>query len=170
MKQIPGNVILFCQSDFGHAVDCVDWALDALCAGEDSPSLRILAGLTPPFYSLEVRQYAIKALKELGIEIPAGEDVIASCARALIEDILIDPECMEERLSILHKLYICADYREDLHDFDLLYWAFDDLQAGEVQYYWDGATRENIHEIVLDRCREWINEYDSQTKGGVHVL
>lgn len=164
MKQPPGKVILFCQSGFGQAEDCIDWALDALCAGEDSPSLRILAGLTPPLDSLEVRKYATQALKELGINISTGNDAIASCARVLIEEILIAPDCMEDRLSILREVYICEDYRKDLNDFYLLYWAFDDLQVGEVQYYWDGATRDNIHEIVLNRCREWINEYDSQAK------
>ena len=57
---------------------------------------------------------------------------------------------MEEHLFILRELYICEDYRKDLDDFHRLYWAFDDLQVGEVQYYWDGATRNNIHEIEMN--------------------
>ena len=60
MNQLPGKVILFCRSDLGHPEDCVDWAMDALCAGEDSLSLKILAGLSPPLYSLEVREYVTK--------------------------------------------------------------------------------------------------------------
>ncbi|MEM7794349.1 MAG: hypothetical protein AAGE59_38020 [Cyanobacteria bacterium P01_F01_bin.86] len=162
MNPLPGKVILFCLSDRGYPEHCVDWAMDALCAGEDSPSLRILAGLTPPLYSLEVREYATRALKELGIKIPTGKDAISTCARVLMEEILANPDDMQDRLSILSELCIDTNYRKDIYDFYLLHWAFDDLQASEVQFYWDGANRDNIQEIVITRCREWLFEYENQ--------
>ncbi len=92
---------MFCGANRGDAQDCIQWAIDALCAGADSPTLRILAGLTPPLYSYEVREYATKALKEVGIEIPTGKDAVSAYARNLIEDIVVDPACMQDRLHIL---------------------------------------------------------------------
>ncbi|EKV03790.1 hypothetical protein Lepto7375DRAFT_6104 [Leptolyngbya sp. PCC 7375] len=153
---------MFCGSKRGSAEDCIQWAIDALCAGQDSPSLRILAGLTPPFYSFEVRDYATKALKELGIEIPTDEKAITAYAQMLITEILADPDCMQDRLVALCNLYIDEDYQDDIYDFYLLRWAFDDLQNSKVQFYWVGATHDNIQEIVITRCREWLIAYENQ--------
>ena len=55
-----------------------------------------------------------------------------------------------------------AVLKEDIYDFYLPRWAFDDLQASEVQFYWDGATRDNIQEIVMTRCREWLIAHENQ--------
>ncbi len=162
MKPSVGKVIMFCGSSRGNSEDCVQWALNALCDGEDSPSLRILAGLTPPLYSFEVRDYATKALKELGIKVLTGKNAISAYARDLIEDMLADPACMQHKLAVLCQLCIDEDYLDDIYDFYLLHWAFDDLQNSEVQYYWDGADRNNIQEIVLAYCREWLVEYNNK--------
>ena len=162
MNPLPGKVIMFCGSSRGDSADCVQWAIDALCGGEDSASLRILAGLTAPLSSFEVRDYASKALRELNIEIPTGSDAISAYARDLVEEITATPDCMQRNLGILCDLCIAEDYQDDIYDFYTLRWAFDDLQSGEVQWYWDGADRNNIRDIVINRCREWLTEY--QTK------
>ncbi|MEM8612867.1 MAG: hypothetical protein AAGF93_12685 [Cyanobacteria bacterium P01_H01_bin.105] len=153
---------MFCGSSGGSAEDCVQWAVDTLCVGKDSPSLRILAGLTPPFYSFEVQEYATKALKELGIQIPTPKNAISVYAWYLINDILTDPACMQDRLLALGDLCTVEDYPKDIYDFYLLRWAFADLQNSEVQFYWDGADRNNIQEIVLTRCREWLVEHENR--------
>ncbi|MEM1239000.1 MAG: hypothetical protein AAGI45_04080 [Cyanobacteria bacterium P01_H01_bin.26] len=162
MLPSPGKVLMFCGSSGGSVEDCVQWAVDTLCVGKDSPSLRILAGLAPPFYSFEVRAYATKALKELGIGIPTEKNAISVYAWYLIKDILADAACMQDRLSALGDLCAGKDYPKEIYDFYLLRWAFADLQDSEVQFYWDEADRNNIQEIILARCHEWLVEYENK--------
>lgn len=172
MNPLPGKVIMFCGTSRGDANDCVEWAVEALCRGEDSPNLRILAGLTPPLSSFEVRDYASKALRELEIGIPQGAEAISAYARDLVEEILMSPEMMQTNLQILCDMCIAEDYQEDIYDFYMLRWAYDDLQQEEVQWYWEGADRSNIHEIVLNRCRDWLAEYETKREhdGGLKGL
>jgi hypothetical protein len=47
-------------------------------------------------------------------------------------------------------------------DFYLLYFAKDDLLIDEVQWYWEGANRENIDKIIRDKFRQWLNEFDQK--------
>jgi hypothetical protein len=162
MNSLPGKVIMFCGTNRGDAKDCVDWAVDAMCCGEDSPSLRILAGFTPPLSTFEVRDYASKALRELNIEIPQGAEAISAYARDLVEEIIKTPETMQRNLRILCDMCIAEDYQKDIYDFYMLRWAYDDLQQEEIQWYWNGADRSNIHEIILNRCRTWLEEYKSE--------
>jgi hypothetical protein len=161
MNALPGKVIMFCGTSRGDAKDCVDWAVEAMCRGEDSPNLRILAGLTPPLSAFEVRDYASRALRELEIEIPQGADAISAYARDLVEDIVKSPEMMQRNLRILCAMCIAEDYQKDIYDFYMLRWAYDDLQQAEVQWYWEGADRSNIQMIVLNRCRDWLTEYEN---------
>ncbi len=152
---------MFCGTNRGDAADCVEWALEALCDGYDTPSLRILAGLIPPHQSFEVRDYAIKSLRELGISIQVGAKAISAFARDLIADIVAQPSLMQPHLRLLCELCIAEDYQRDIYDFYLLRWAYDDLQQEAIQWYWDGADRSNIHQIVLERCRAWLHDYDT---------
>jgi len=48
---------------------------------------------------------------------------------------------------------IARGYQE-LYEFDLLSFAFERLQAGEEQFYWQGATRENIRTIIRDEAEK----------------
>ncbi|MEZ7955642.1 MAG: hypothetical protein QMC23_05380 [Rubritalea sp.] len=160
MKPPSGKVIMFCGTNRGDAKDCVNWAVDEMCNGEDSPSLRILAGLTPPLSSFEVRDYASKALRELGLSVIQGSDAITAYAHDLIKEIIDTPNSMSLNLRILCDMCIDEDHLDDINDFYTLRWAFDDLQDAEVQWYWEGATQSNIEEIVLNQCRIWLNEYE----------
>jgi hypothetical protein len=164
VKAIPSQVIIFCKLNRGDASSCIQWAIDALCEGEDSPSLRILAGLTPPFCASEVRNYVTKTLYELHVEVPEGLDTVLAYAHNLIEDIVKEPDCMQRNLWSLCNLCIEENYSMDIYDFYLLRFAFDDLQEAEVQWYWDRADRNNIREIVLARCLQWLTEYEIKTK------
>ncbi|MBB5034536.1 hypothetical protein [Prosthecobacter vanneervenii] len=162
MHSLPGRVIMFCGTHRGEASDCVEWALEALCQGYDSPSLRILAGLIPPFTTFEVRDYAMKALRELDISIPVGAAAISAYAKDLVLEIVVQPSLMQEPLRLLCDLCIAEDYQQDLYDFYLLRWAYDDLQQEPVQWYWNGADRSNIHQIILERCHAWLVEHNAK--------
>ena len=70
------------------------------------------------------------------------------------------PEIVEQgwiaTLTIIKDLCIARDYQRDIYDFYLLYFAYTDLQESEVQWYWEGATRENIASIVRDRAEVFL--------------
>jgi hypothetical protein len=157
----PGKVIMFCGSDLGDAEDCVQWAGDAVCEGHDTPSLWILAGLLPPLNPFEVRDYATRALQELDIAIPSGSDAVSAFARDLIAEIITAPARMQAHLARLCSLCMAQDYQRDIYDFYLLRWAYDDLQREPSQFYWPGADRSNIRDIVLEKCRTWLLDYDT---------
>ena len=164
MKLPHGKVLMFCGSSRGDAEDCVEWAGKAVCHGHDSPALWILAGLLPPLSAFEVRDYASRALAELGIPIPVGAAAVSAYARDLIEEIVLRPDEMQRLLKTLCDLCMAEDYQGDIYDFYLLRWAFDDLQGYDDQHYWVGADRSNICETVLERCREWLLDYASKGK------
>lgn len=154
---------MLCGTSHGNSADCpacVDWGVDRLCDGLDSPSLRILAGLLPPYSTLEVADYTARTLRELGIELPTGSAAIKAISHSYVSDIVEHPDLMQLRLKDLCDLCIAEDYEKSIYDFYLLHWAFDDLQQEPVQWYWHGADRSNIHEIVLERCRSWLHDHD----------
>lgn len=156
---------MFCGTDSGDAEGCVIWAGDLMCQGYDSQSLRILAGLLPPLSTFEVRHYAVRALRELNVPTPVGSAAISAYARDLIAEIIVDPARMQGNLTELCDLCTAQDYQKDIYDFYMLRWAFSDLQQEPVQWYWEGADRSNIHDIVIQRCAEWLKEYGGQSTG-----
>ena len=34
----------------------------------------------------------------------------------------------------------------------------------EVQWYWDGANRENIDQIIQERFKKWLTEFEQQNQ------
>jgi hypothetical protein len=161
MKIPPlGKVFWFCGANGGVAQDCVDWALEALCEGVDSPSLRILAGLEPLLNSFEVLDYTRRTLKELGISELVGEEAVLAYSRDLAEEIIERRESLRANLSALFRLCHTNDYLSEIYDFYLLECTYTDFDYQDVQYYWEGATKENIEGIVIKTCQTFIESYD----------
>ena len=154
----PGRMIFCCDRNRGDASACVQWAVDALSAGADSPSLRILAGLDPPGDTGEVVDYARKALRELNVAIPTGEAALMAFVREIVSGIVEEPETMGSQLRVLHDLYLAEDSPSHLQPFWLLHFAYCDLMdyPSEPQGYWPGAHRGNIHHVVIEECRKWL--------------
>lgn len=68
--------------------DYVDWVVERLGDGLDTPNLRILAGFNPRFEWYEIEHYFIKTCKELNIELPsqnAEPREIAGLVRSVYE-------------------------------------------------------------------------------------
>jgi hypothetical protein len=79
----------------GSAADVVQWAGDALAEGRDSPSLRVLAGLSPPLSGYEVDRHLRDATGELGVSVPDRETLLALFARLVARGIVdgsVSPE------------------------------------------------------------------------------
>nr|WP_319490990.1 hypothetical protein [uncultured Desulfobacter sp.] len=156
MKAQIGKVFWYCSTSNGDPSDCVKWAEAALYENFDSPSLRILAGLSAPLNFFEVKYYTEAALSELGIEIPCGSRAVSAYAKDIACDIINKPETIRLNLKELFELCIAHNYQDDIFDFYLLHCAWEDFDHGEFQYYWDGATKENIKIVVIEKCKEYI--------------
>jgi len=155
MNVMIGKVIWFCGTNQGNSTDCVNWAVEELTTGSDSQHLRLLAALNPPLNDFEVKDYAIKALDELGIQVPSGDEAVSAYARSLVNEIIIDRNKLRENLKKLFTLCHSNDYQEDLYDFYLLHCAVDDLDYGDVQHYWEGANKDNIEDLIVYKCIEF---------------
>jgi len=98
----------------GSREQCVEWAVDQMVAGADTPSLRILAGLNPQVELDEVEEFFQKAAGEMGIQdaMPSRDlrraaDIIWRCYSdgELTEDGVID---------LMARLYGKSDYQDAL--------------------------------------------------------
>jgi hypothetical protein len=137
----------------------VEWALDAITAGWDSASLRILAGLEPPLDNLEVKRLHSAAFAELGIRpLPPEAHVryyIASLLRRLVKGELR----IQDALYRLAAVYTGGGHDYKLvYDFYRLYHAKDSLDSGWDQYYWNGADQSNVDQIIYEQARRWLEE------------
>lgn len=94
------------------------WALTALEAGFDTPSLRILAGMSfdprPGFF--DVRAYLEAALSELDLPASASRDeILREYARALAEELLAGVRPVEATLEVIHRSVVSPlNHAEDL--------------------------------------------------------
>ena len=136
--------------------ECVDWAVSMLEAGADTPHLRILAGELPPYNHFVVAQLRDAALHELNLAEPVGDVAVRKYAVERLRAALAGDEDLIEVLSVVKDLCISHDYQKDLYDFYLLFFAYSDLQEEPHQWYWAGATRENIVSVIRQRARDFV--------------
>lgn len=135
-----------------------DWAYEMLVAGFDSESLVMLAGEVEFYNQFEMQRLADKVFEELGLRWDNREVASKNQARYLVEKALAGKTSIPTAIDNLKEIYRDLDYEESLGGFYGLYWAKSDLELYGVQYYWDGATRENFIEIATDYFKEWLSE------------
>ena len=138
----------------------VDWAAKAIVAGYDSQSLRILAGLRPPFDDQELDRLSSKSFSELNIVPLKRESCVPFYTTLILRKAFDGQLTQREALAKLKDLCLATDYEKPLMDFYLLYFASSDLETSEVQWYWKGANRENIAKIINDYIQNWLKNYN----------
>lgn len=136
----------------------VDWALEMVFSGYESPHLLMLAGFVKPANYFQSTDYVRKALSELGLTPKTGLEAVMSYSSYYIKKIARS-EQVEENLYVVYKLSQSTQYDKIIYDFALLYWAWEDLNCeDELQNYWSGANRSNIHSIITETARNWLEE------------
>jgi hypothetical protein len=131
---------------------CVEWAIARLIEGRDGENLRRLAAMIPPHNHFEVAALRDRALTELHISTLDREEAILDFAHEIISKVALGETDELIGAAIVANLCVEADYSREVMDFYLLYYAATDLDYDDVQYYWDGATRENIRQLIRDRA------------------
>ena len=133
-----------------------NWAYDMLVAGFDTESLVMLAGETEFYNQFELQRMADNVLQELNLKWDDRELVYRNYVRYVVEKALRDEIGVAAALDILKEAYSDLDHEKLFLAFYLLHHAKHSLDNYGFQHYWDGATRENIDEIVKAYFEEWL--------------
>ncbi len=155
MKPIASTAEILFFKMTGRSVDerWVAWAYDMIVAGFDTESLVMLAGEQRPFNQFEMQHLAEKAFQELNLRWDDRELVLRNYACYVIAK-----KTMVVALDILKEAHVDLNYEMFYHDFYLLYHAKHSLDNYGDQYYWDGATEENIDAVIKECFVEWRNK------------
>ena len=128
--------------------ECVDWAIGLLEQGASTRSLGMLAGMMPPFNPFEMADLRDRVLEQLGIAELRREEAVVAYARELAADALADRRGPYELLHELSELCVAEGYLRELYNCYLLSNAWEDLLARGIQWYWTGATLDNIESLA----------------------
>lgn len=133
----------------------VDWAIEMLMCGFDGEYLVMLAGERAPFNEFYMRDLTTKALCESGLDYSDKERVINQYVCYLIDLVIDGTTDSFSTLRTLKDLYIELDFEKSLSNFYTLFYAKDDLLESDHQWYWPGATRDNIDAIIKEHFLKW---------------
>jgi hypothetical protein len=138
--------------------EAVDWAAEMIEVGFDTESLLILAGLVKPVNYFETVNFLDGAINELGLRLRTGDDGIISYCSYYVKQIAQGID-IRLGLQIICQYVIDFDYHSSIYDFCNLSWAWDDMDWNDgMQWYWDGATADNIEQIAIDTAKQWLND------------
>jgi len=162
MKVLSTYKILKAKA-FDETIDesWIDWAIEMIEANYESENLYMLAGETKPYNQFELRELTSKVLKDLNLDYSNKEEVIANYSYYLISNSIDSPETYFKTLQELSDICLMLDYSPVYMDFHLLYYAKMDLRVDVVQWYWGGADRNNIDQIIKEKFQEWINDFEN---------
>ena len=139
--------------------ECIDWAIEMLELGYETPNLLMLAGCDKTTSYFEVKPYLENATKELGLKMKNGDDGVISYASYFIKEI---SEGRKVRLNLAELYKFCQqrDYEGIIYDFYLLHWAWDqiDYDVTNQNHYWEGTNKENIEQTAVKVANDWLNE------------
>jgi hypothetical protein len=138
---------------------CVDWATEMIGLGYNSENILMLAGFSKPVNYFETIAYLNKALAELNLQLKTGEDGTVTYCSYIILNIANSID-VKTNLNRISKLYSEFAYPDTIYDFNLLWWAWADLDYDKNAYptYWADATADNIELLVIDAAKGWLEK------------
>ena len=158
-SNIPTTAEILAIRKLGRSVDSrwAEWAISMLENGCNAPSLRILAGETALFNKFEMEELVDRTLDELGLtQHQSHVEAARAYTSVLVQQLLDGRASIDAVLSELTHLCIELGRLQDIYEFYLLHYARKDLQHYETQHYWLGANRQNIDQIIDERCKTWL--------------
>ena len=142
-----------------------DWAIEMMEAGNVSDNLHMLAGVSTPYNQFELQELTSKVLQDLRLDYSNKDSVLSNYVCFLLSTAIDHPEDYVKTLRELRDIYYQSGMDSRLKDFYLLYYAKEDLTVDVVQWYWEGANRENIHQLIRGRFQNWINNFKHERSG-----
>ena len=150
----PGTVRLLAEYSYENATATamVGWAVTALSGGWDSPSLRVLAGLDlgqlPSFF--EAAPYLVRAMEELGVLVPPGEELVRAFVDQVATDILSGRMDPREGVADIHRVAVSPLS----HPPDLQPWC--DLDEGFDPQIRAPAPAAEVEGLIRAFAQHWL--------------
>lgn len=167
MTSTPSTYEILALKTLNRDIDktWTDWAIEMLRHVHDTESLTILAGESSPYNQFELQQLTTKVLTELNLDFSDKDQAVKNYASYLVDRVLKNELDSLTVLEILKDICIELNMEKYLYQFYLLYFAKDDLLDSAVQWYIDGANRNNIDKIITDYFKKWLadNPLDIKT-------
>ena len=139
--------------------ECVDWAIQMLELGYETPNLLMLAGSCKSTSYFEIKSLLENAIQELGLKMKSGDQGVISYSYYFIKEISLGKNV---RLNLTELYEFCKqrDYEGIIYDFYLLYWAWDQIDYDDTNqnHYWEGTNKKNIETTVINVANEWLNK------------
>lgn len=159
ISELTCKIVAFSEIRQVDTNESIDWAVEMMELGYESPTLFMLASFNKPTNYFEVIGYIKDTIQELKLELKHGDDAVLSYASYYALQIA-KGQRVRENLTELYKFCQIRDYNALVYDFYLLYWAWDDIDYEDTEYnhYWYGARRENIEQIIIDEANKWIEK------------
>ena len=157
LKPFDSTSALLAFKSLNHDIDeeWVQWAQEMIAIGFDTEHLRILAGASKPFNQFEMHELTDQVLAELNLDYRDQDKVLKDYARYLINLFLNGNVDSLKTLESLKNVFLQSIDKEYLRDFYTLWNAKIALMDDTHQWYWDGATRENIEDIITNNFIQW---------------
>jgi hypothetical protein len=115
--------------------------------------------MLPPYNHFELADLRDRSLRELGISDLDDSMAVRTFAAERLRLALAGEVDLIETISTIKDLCIAQNYLKELYDFYLLYWAYSDLRDSECQWYWQGATRDNVESLIRQRAEQFLREF-----------
>ncbi len=138
----------------------VDWAIDMIEAGFNSENLYTLAATSKPYNQLALQALTNKVLQDFNLSYANKPLVIKKYVYFIVTNAIYKTNSYFRALRQLKDICISLDYDDTYMPFYLLYFAKVELAEYDKQWYWDGADKTNIDQIITTQFAEWISRYE----------
>jgi len=145
------------------AADYVEWATETLAGGQDSPNLRILAGLDERGSVFEAEEHFNRALRELQILEPDEAGKLRAYACDLARQILDGTLTAEAGVKALYQVCLFTGYASGFMVWIYLDDALDSIRSGNYPHTYETATAANYDDIVKMEAKRFIEQMRHET-------
>jgi hypothetical protein len=138
----------------------VDWAIELLNNDIESENIYMLASFSKPVDSIEIKPYVSAVLRDLELPEKEGKEAIISKIEYHLAEITQNNP-IRRNLRELYEISLENNYGFGLGKFYLLYHAWIELDEMEVNFYYDGADKSNIEDIIKAEAEIWASEHST---------
>lgn len=135
---------------------CVEWAIGLFEMGHDEFPICRLAALFKPYNHFELAAMRDGILALLKRDKITDDDAIVAYATEILRNAFFGLRDEIDAISEVKDLCVARDYLPAIDDFYLLYYAWEDLESADVQWYWPDADSTNIRQIIRGRIGEFV--------------
>lgn len=123
--------------------------------GTNTENVLIVSSFSKPILRIDIEDYVTAAISETNQQEYYSKYSLKSNIHFHIEMIIRGIE-VKRNLGNLHELAIDNDYSYDTYPFFLIYNALDSYKYDNVQFYYDGLTKNNWTQILDKESKDWI--------------